>query len=194
MPAGSGSADRDRVRLAEAVVDEDEPDRAGELRALRLRGEGADAARGEHDLARQRALRQRADAECSGRSPSRTGATRPACRRCPSSWTRRRSSGRASTRRPGSFAPPAPWIGTAPSDGGPPTTESAGANTCEFDVAATAIASGAHAGRARRAEAEVLAVVAGRDHRHDAGERDVVDRLEHRVVRPGRSAGRRRRS
>ena len=33
--------------------------------------------------------------------------------------------------------------GTAPSDGGPPTTESAGAKTCEFEVAATEIASGA---------------------------------------------------
>ena len=43
----------------------------------------------------------------------------------------------------GSFAPPAFWIGMAPSDGGPPTTESAGAKTCAFDVAATAIASGA---------------------------------------------------
>ena len=46
----------------------------------------------------------------------------------------------------GRLAPPAPWIGTAPSDGGPPVTESAGANTCEFDVAATAIASGATPG------------------------------------------------
>ena len=43
----------------------------------------------------------------------------------------------------GSLAPPAPWIGTAPSDGGPPVTVSAGAKTCEFDVAATEIASGA---------------------------------------------------
>ena len=50
-----------------------------------------------------------------------------------------------STRRPEDFAPPS-WIGTAPSDGGPPETESAGANTCEFDVAATAIASGATPG------------------------------------------------
>ena len=44
---------------------------------------------------------------------------------------------------PGSLAPPAPWIGIAPSDGGPPTTESAGAKTWEFEVAATEIASGA---------------------------------------------------
>ena len=44
---------------------------------------------------------------------------------------------------PGSFAPPAPWIGIAPSDGGPPTTVSAGAKTCVFEVAATEIASGA---------------------------------------------------
>ena len=43
----------------------------------------------------------------------------------------------------GSFAPPAPWIGIAPSDGGPPTTLRAGAKTCEFETAATEIASGA---------------------------------------------------
>src|SRR5581483_2888131 len=42
----------------------------------------------------------------------------------------------------GSFAPPADWIGTAPSDGGPPTTRRAGAKTCAFETAATVIASG----------------------------------------------------
>src|SRR5690348_7156457 len=42
---------------------------------------------------------------------------------------------------PGSFAPAAPCTGIAPSDGGPSTTDIAGANTCEFEVAATAIAS-----------------------------------------------------
>jgi len=37
--------------------------------------------------------------------------------------------------------------------------------------------------RAGRPEPEVLAVVAGGDHGHDSRERDVVDRLVHRVVR-----------
>ena len=44
---------------------------------------------------------------------------------------------------PGNFWPPAPWIGSAPSDGGPPTMLSTGAKTCEFETAATEIASGA---------------------------------------------------
>src|SRR3954447_21623548 len=44
---------------------------------------------------------------------------------------------------PGSFAPPALCSGTAPRLGGPFTTESAGAKTWLFDVAATEIASGA---------------------------------------------------
>ena len=35
------------------------------------------------------------------------------------------------------------WIGTAPSDAGPPTTLRAGAKTCAFETAATEIASGA---------------------------------------------------
>ena len=42
---------------------------------------------------------------------------------------------------------------------------------------------GSRPGRACGAEAEVLAVVAGGDHRDDACERGVVDRLVHRVVR-----------
>src|SRR6185437_15646425 len=37
---------------------------------------------------------------------------------------------------------PEPWIGTAPRLGGPPCTVSAGANTWEFETAATVIASG----------------------------------------------------
>jgi hypothetical protein len=42
----------------------------------------------------------------------------------------------------GSFAPPAPWIGTAPRFGGPPITVSEGEKTWRFETAATAIASG----------------------------------------------------
>ena len=42
---------------------------------------------------------------------------------------------------------------------------------------------GCGAGRADRAESEVVAVVAGGDHRHDAGRDDVVNRLDHRIVR-----------
>ncbi len=51
--------ERDRVGLAEAVVGQDQPDRAGGLRALRLREEGARAARRERDHPGERARRER---------------------------------------------------------------------------------------------------------------------------------------
>ena len=63
-----------------------------------------------------------------------------------------------------------------------PVTASAGPKTCVFDSAATEIASGAVPGEPGRAEAEVVAVVAGRDDRDDAGGGDVADRLDERVV------------
>ena len=53
---------------------------------------------------------------------------------------------------------------------------------------------GRGAGAAVGAEAEVVAVVAGGDDRDDARLHDVGDGLHHRVVRPDRSAARRRRS
>ena len=60
-PAGKRDLDRDRVRLAEAVVDQDQAGGAPEERALCLRDEGAGTAIGEQDLALDRALRQRAE-------------------------------------------------------------------------------------------------------------------------------------
>ena len=47
--AGDRQLERDRIRLAEAVVDEDDPGRAGLLRATGLRRERARAARDERD-------------------------------------------------------------------------------------------------------------------------------------------------
>ena len=155
-----------------------------ELRASAFETKRADAARHERDLAGQRALRAACRGSCSGRSPDpqRCGSTGlPSVPTIVDDVDDRLVEGRPRARqlrrrrRPGS----GPRRATA----GRRRRESAGANTCEFDVAATEIASGAVPGRAGRAEAEVLAVVAGGDHRHDAGERRVVDRLVHRVVR-----------
>ena len=143
-PGRERQPDRDRVRLAEAVVDQDQADRAADRRALRLRDEGAGAARDEQDLARRASPSAACRGCCSGRSaePQRCDSTGLPSRAHERS-RRRRAAGRALDQAPGSFAPPALWSGTAPSDGGPPTTPSAGAKTCEFDVAATEIASGA---------------------------------------------------
>ena len=62
-----------------------------------------------------------------------------------------------------------------------PVTVSSVPKTCRFETAATEIAAGALLGRADRAEAEVVAVVAGRDDRHHAGGGDVVERVDQRV-------------
>ena len=72
----------------------------------------------------------------------------------------------------GKRVPPAPAIAMLLSVGGRAgacATESVGAKTWVFETAATVIASGADARRADRAHAELVAVVSGGDHRHDAG-------------------------
>ena len=81
--------------------------------------------------------------------------------------------------------PPAPAIGMLLELGGRrrPSTESVGAKTCVFETAATVIASGAEPGEPTVPDAELVAVVAGGDHRHDAGRGDVADHVDHRVVR-----------
>ena len=62
---------RDAVGLAEAVVDQDDPGRTGEHRALGLRDEAARAALDERDLPGERALRDRAAAAVRvGRRPA----------------------------------------------------------------------------------------------------------------------------
>ena len=96
---------------------------------------------------------------------------------------RRRAAGRCSTKRSGAWRRRRPGSARRRVTAARRSTVSAGAKTCEFDVAATEIASGAVPGEPARAEAEVLAVVAGGDHRDDAGERGVVHRFVHRVVR-----------
>ena len=96
---------------------------------------------------------------------------------------RRRPSGRASTSAPAASRRRALDRDRRRATAGRRRRSSAGANTCEFETAATEIASGAVPGEPARAEAEVVAVVAGGDHGDDAGERGVVHRLVHRVVR-----------
>ena len=177
--AGSGSAFASPKRLSTRI----RPIAPAGARALRLRGERADAARDEHDLALHRV---------------RSAACRPAGvrivgepQRCESTGLpsvpttdddvddrliERRPARRAASRRP------RPGSARRRASGGPPTTVSAGAKTCEFDVGGDRDRVGSRARRAGGAEAVVLAVVAGGDHRHDARERRVVDRLVHRVV------------
>ena len=59
IPPGICSCSGIAVRLAEAVVDDDDPDRAGRLRATRLRRERAGPAGDERDRAGQRVRGQR---------------------------------------------------------------------------------------------------------------------------------------
>ena len=183
-PGRDRQRDRDRVRLAEAVVDEDDarsrrraPRAPPSRRTCRLPRETSAILPVSESLGSVPRLvfgsvAGPAEMRLDGLAVGADDASR-----------RRRSSGRASTTPPGSFAPPAPWIGIAPSDGGPPTTESAGAKTCEFDVAATEIASGAVPGEPAVPRPKSSRSLPGGDHRDDAGERGVVDRLVHRVVR-----------
>ena len=183
MPAGQRHRPRQRVRLAGAVVDHDQPGRAGERRALDLRDQRAVAAQDERDLALERAVRQRAErvVRVVGGSAQVRVDGLVVGSRGPS--RRRRRSGRASTRRAGSRAPPADWMGTAPSEGGPPVTLSAGAKTFGFDVAATVIASGAVPGEpavpSPKSSRSLPAAITGTT----PGQHRVVHGDVHRVVR-----------
>jgi hypothetical protein len=62
-------------------------------------------------------------------------------------------------------------------------TDMAGEKTCVFDVAATVIASGAVPGDPTVPIPNWSRSLPGGDNRHDARECDVVDDVDHRVVR-----------
>ncbi len=132
--------------------------------------------------------------ECAGSVPCveveigsrrRRGGARPACRRCRRSSRRRRASGSASPRRP-ARAPRRrrwngiPWRMRGRARGGHVERRREHVGVRDGGDG-DRVRSGS--GRARRAGAEVVAVVAGRDHGHDARGGDVVDRLDQRVVR-----------
>ena len=70
-PGREAEVDGDEVRLAEAVVDEQDPGRAGLAHALHLRDERAAAARDERDRPAQRAGRQRSEARVVRVEPGR---------------------------------------------------------------------------------------------------------------------------
>ena len=116
---------------------------------------------------------------------ARRGGARRASRRCPRSRRRRRASGRRCPTRSAAARCSRPGTGCHRGTSGAPAavTSSAGAKTCVFDTAATEIASGAVPGEPAEPSAEVVAVVAGRDHGHDARGGEVVHRLDERVVR-----------
>ena len=183
-PGRDRQLDRDRVRLAEAVVDEDDPGRAAESRALRLRDERADAARDERDLA------GRASPSAACRAPLFGSVGRAAevrlDRLAVGADDRRDVDERLVERRPGGreLGAAALWIGIAPSDGGPPTTTERRARR--------RASSRSPRRRSRRARCRASRPCRGRSRRGRCPRRspgttpasdDVVDRLEHRVVR-----------
>ncbi len=145
-PGRNPELDRDRVRLAEAVVDEDDPGRAGARRPPAFDDERADAARDEHDLAVERSLRQRAHAAVRLGEPAQVRVDGLAV----GADDRRDVDEGLVGARPRVRELRADRVldrNRAERSGGPPVTlESAVREDVRVDVAATVIASGAAAG------------------------------------------------
>ena len=140
-PCGDLQLNRNPVRLAEAVVDDDDPDRAGRLRATRLRCERARPAGDECDRAAERARRQRvllAVRICGAAAQVALDRLAVPADDRPDVDERLVAPAHA-----GGVWPPV-WIGTC-STSAPAllNAPSAGEKTCEFETAATEIASGA---------------------------------------------------
>ena len=174
--------DRNGIRLAEAIVDEDQSDRAARHRPLRLRDERADAARGENDLARHGVLRQRSQA---GVRIARGAAEVRFDRLAVGAQYRRHVDDLLVEGRPRARQLRATRAldrngaeRERPADDGESRSEHVRVRGRGDRHRVRS-----RSGRAGGAEAEVLTVVACGDHRHHARERGVVDRLVHRVVR-----------
>src|SRR5581483_10757198 len=128
-PGGERQRDRDRVRLARPVVDQDEPRGAAVDRTRRLREERAVAALDQQDLALHGAGRQRSLAAVRiARGAAEILVDRLAVR----PDDRARVDHRLVDRRPRGREPRARAL----------DRDGAEANTCEFETAATVIASG----------------------------------------------------
>ena len=144
--ARDGELHRDHVRLARAVVDEDQPRRAGDARARSAFEASVQTPRRTSAIApRQRAGRQRAAARVRvGGAAAEEPVDRLAVRADDRADVDERLVGACPT-RPGRAAPSAPANGIAAQRGGRAgaTTSSAGAKTWSFETAATEIASGA---------------------------------------------------
>ena len=180
MPGWDRQLDRNRVRLAGAVVDEDDPGRVAEQRARGLRGEGAASARDERDLP---------VSEPFGRLPrplfgSAAGPQRWRSTGLPSvPMTVADVDERAGRVRPGQRCVARSGSGSCRARAARRRRDSAGAKTCAFETAATEIASGAVPGEPAeprpKSSRSLPAAITGTTPARGG----VAHRFDHRVVR-----------